>query len=98
MVVIRRQRGVNLRQRKMRMILLNCFGTPTLAEMVEHDLQNLDVGVVNPRATAFVEAYVRVLFHRLHGGANLRLGRGGDKCHAVGNLCNKRPPRVALLM
>jgi len=38
------------------MILLYCFRVPTVAEMVEHNFDDLDVGVVNPRATLFVEA------------------------------------------
>jgi len=66
MVVIPRQCGIDLGERKVRMILLNRLGVPTVAQMVERDFNDLDVGVVNPRPALVIEVNVRLFLNRLH--------------------------------
>ena len=61
-IVIPRERGIYLGKRKVRMVLLNRLGIPAVTEVVERDFDDLDVGVVNPRASRFIEANVRLRF------------------------------------
>jgi hypothetical protein len=39
----------------MRLVAVHFLGAPAIGEMVEHDFENLDVRVVNPRAFFVVE-------------------------------------------
>ena len=52
MIVIPRQRGINLGEREVRMVLLNRLGVPAVGEMVEDDFDDLDVRVVNPKESS----------------------------------------------
>src|SRR6267378_4218780 len=52
MIVVVSQRGMNLRQGKVRMLVMHLFGAPAVRQVIEDDFNDLDVSVINPR-TAF---------------------------------------------
>jgi hypothetical protein len=59
MIVLPRERSIDLRQRKVRMILLNGFGAPTLSQMIKDRFDDFDAGVVNPREALLIQPNVR---------------------------------------
>src|SRR5437764_351675 len=55
MVVVVAEGGMDLCQRKVRIPFVDLFGAQPPAELVQHDLDHLDVGVVDPAAAAVVQ-------------------------------------------
>jgi len=51
MIVVPRQGSIDLRQGKGGVVLLYGFGGPAIGDVIEHDLDDFDVGVVNPGAS-----------------------------------------------
>ena len=54
MLMIVSHRRVELRDRKVRMLQVHFLRRPAVGEMIQHDLNDLDVGSIDPRASAIV--------------------------------------------
>ena len=58
-VVVKRERGVYLGSRQITIVfIVDPLGGPTIPEHVEHHLDDLHVGVIDPRPAALVEKNV----------------------------------------
>ena len=78
MIEIVRERSVDLSQRKMRILEMNFLRTVSVREMVEHDFNNLDVCVVDPRHARFI--YPNVTGSRCDHEARLRHDDWKNNC------------------
>jgi hypothetical protein len=67
MIVIPRQRRIDLRQLTVRMVLLDGFGAPPVRQMIQNNLHDFDVGIVHPRAALPVQPNVRHRRRAWHG-------------------------------
>src|SRR5438093_834918 len=84
MIVVMAECRVDLSQREVRMLVMHLLGTPSVGQMVEHDLNHLHVRVVDPCAPGGVDSDVRCNSCVWHG-VKLAVQRGsvnrqGDGC------------------
>jgi len=63
MVVVKRERRVNLGQGEMRVLFVNGVGAPAIRQMVKNNLDHLDILVANPCDTPFILKNVCDAFH-----------------------------------
>src|SRR5580658_4304864 len=78
MIEVKGKRGVNLPQRKMRMLNMDFVRAPTVRDVVQHDFDNLDVGVVNPSPPFGVTVNVAQCFNGIHALLSLSASAYSD--------------------
>ena len=66
-VVVEGESGVDLGERKVRVLFVNGIGAPAVSDVVEHDLDHFDVGLVDPSRTSVISHDVGSRFRSDHG-------------------------------
>lgn len=84
MVVIPRQGGIDLGQRKVRMILLDGFSSPAVSQVIQGEFDDLDVGIVNPSAAPLIAMNMGPRFDRCCHGGTLQQPAGRGKTRVGG--------------
>jgi len=79
MIVVVAERGVDLTEREVRMLAVQFLGAPTISDMIEGNLQDFDLGVVNPGAALFIEPDVRRGCCRWHGRTVAGIAGAGNR-------------------
>ena len=54
-IIVPRQRRINLSEREMRMVFLDSICAPAVSHMIEHNFDHLHVGIVHPGAAVLVQ-------------------------------------------